>query len=139
MIIKRFQMMDKLLETLNTYKNYQEEEFLSNITIQLSTERALEICINICIDIGSHILVSIGNNNSESYKDIFVNLGKEQIISIPFAKKMSNMAGLRNILGHFYMEIDILKVYKLLQTDIDDFIKFKKEILRFLASSENPE
>ncbi len=130
-------MMDKLLETLKTYKNYQEEEFLSNFTIQLSTERALEICINICIDIGSHILVSIGNNNSESYKDIFINLGKEQIISIPFAKKMSNMAGFRNILGHFYMEIDIRRVYQLLQTEIDDFILFKKDILKFLASSVN--
>ncbi len=132
-------MMDKLLEALNSYKNYQEEEFLSNITIQLSTERAFEICINICIDIGSHILVSIGNNNSESYKDIFVNLGKEQIISIPFAKKMSNMAGFRNILGHFYMEIDISRVYQLLQTGLNDFILFKKEILRFLSSSENLE
>ncbi len=130
-------MMDKLLETLKTYKNYQEEEFLSNFTIQLSTERALEICINICIDIGSHILVSIGNNNSESYKDIFINLGKEQIISIPFAKKMSNMVGFRNILGHFYMEIDIRRVYQLLQTEIDDFILFKKDILKFLASSVN--
>ncbi|MHA1719877.1 MAG: type VII toxin-antitoxin system HepT family RNase toxin [Promethearchaeota archaeon] len=129
--------MDNLIETLNTYKNYQEDDFFSNTTIQLSTERALEICINICIDIRAHILTSIGNNNSNTYKDIFINLGKEQIISIPFAKKLSKMASFRNFLDHFYMELDVKRVYHFLQRNLDDFILYKKEILKFLASSDN--
>jgi uncharacterized protein YutE (UPF0331/DUF86 family) len=129
-IIKRFQRMDEMIEILKSYQTYPTKEFLSNRTIQLSTERAIEICINICIDIGAHILTSLGNNTSDSYGEIFTNLAKENIFPLEFANQMRKMVGFRNILGHIYMDIDYLKVFAVLHENITDFTQFKTYILQ---------
>jgi len=40
------------------------------------------------------------------------------------------MVRFRNLLGHFYLEIDNEIIYNILQNNLKDFISFKEAILR---------
>ncbi len=68
------------------------------------------------------------------YKDVFVVLKKEKIISSQLAQKFMAIAQFRNILVHDYVKIDLKKIYQYLQNDLDDFKKFIVAISKFLKN-----
>jgi len=127
-VLHRFKKMDELIQHLEEIKKKNKEEFLSNYLLYLSAQRALETCINICIDIGNHILSLNKNGKPETYSDIFNELSKLNIISKELEENLIKMTKFRNLLGHLYMDINNEKIYDILQTNIGDFNLFKKEI-----------
>jgi len=99
-IIKRFDKLDDLLQKLNEFKKISKERFLKDTTIQLSAQRALEVCVNICIDIGSHILSLNKNGTPETYSQIFEKLEALKIIDGKRKVNLVEMVKFRNLLGH---------------------------------------
>jgi len=127
-ILIRFKKMDELIQNLEEIKDKTKEEFLSNYLLYLSAQRALETCINICIDIGNHILSLNKNGKPETYSEIFIDLSKLNIISRELEDSFIKMVKFRNLLGHLYMEINNEKIYEILQENLTDFNLFKKQI-----------
>ena len=127
-VLSRFKKMDALIQNLEEIKRKTKNEFVSNYLLYLSTQRALETCINICIDIGNHILSLKKTATPETYSEIFVELAKLGIISKDLEDKLIDMTKFRNLLGHLYMDIDNEKIYKIIQEDLGDFNEFKKQI-----------
>lgn len=120
--------MDDLIQNLEEIKKKSKDEFTSNYLLYLSAQRALETCINICIDIGNHILSLNKNGSPETYSDIFVDLSELNIISKELEQTLIKMVKFRNLLGHLYMEIKNEKIYEILQENLNDFNLFKKQI-----------
>ena len=67
LILTRFNKLDQILENLRELKEIGKEVFVSNYKNYFSAQRALEISINICIDIGNHIVTL---NNKEKLEII---------------------------------------------------------------------
>ncbi|MDI6891768.1 MAG: DUF86 domain-containing protein [Actinomycetota bacterium] len=122
------------MEKLKPVSAVSLKEFLEDTVSQDITERNLQIAIQVCLDIGTHIISSLGLERPKDYKDVFSILGKEGIIPSQFASKIAPMAGFRNILVHDYIEIDLNKVYSHLQK-LEDFNRFAQYISEF-ASKE---
>ena len=129
-ILKRFKKMDSLIQNLKEIKKKEEEKFVSNYLLYLSAQRALETCINICIDIGNHILSLNKNGIPETYSEIFIELSKLGIIDKSLEEKLITMTKFRNLLGHLYMDIDNKKIYEILQENLEDFNEFKKQVFK---------
>ena len=58
------------------------------------------------------------------YKEIFTLLATHRVVSRPLARKLAAMAGMRNVLVHDYMELDLGLVYRTLRNDLGDFERF---------------
>jgi uncharacterized protein YutE (UPF0331/DUF86 family) len=113
---------------LNRLKTLSKREFLSDFKNYFSTQRALEIAINICIDIGAHIVSLNKPNKPETYSKIFTELFNLDVIGEDLCDKLTKMVKFRNLLGHFYMDVDNEIIYKILQNDLEDFKTFKDTI-----------
>ncbi len=124
----RFNKLDTLLENLRELKDLGKKEFLSNYKNYYTAQRALEICINICIDVGNHIVSLINKEKPESFTDIIKILAKRKIIDDNLETQLTKMVRFRNLLGHLYLEIDNEIIYNILQKNLDDFESFKKAI-----------
>ena len=118
------------MENLRELKEISKEEFLSNFKNYFTAQRALEISINICIDIGNHIVTLNDKEKPESFTDIMKILAKCEIINDELEAQFTKMVRFRNLLGHFYLEIDNEVIYNILQNNLGDFKAFKKAILR---------
>ncbi len=129
LILTRFNKLDKLLEYLSEIKTIEKKEFLSNYKNYFTAQRALEICINICIDIGNHIVSLTNKEKPETFTDIIKILAKHEIISPGLETQLTKMVRFRNLLGHLYLEIDNEIIYNILQVNLDDFSSFKKAVL----------
>ena len=82
-------------------------------------------------DIGSHLVAADGLGVPGSYADIFYLLSDAGIMPRPFADKMANLAGFRNLLVHDYTKVKPEKVYANLKR-LDDFHDFARYITAYL-------
>lgn len=132
-VIKRFEKLDAILKELKTARKIGKREFLSNFSKQMIVHRALVLSVNICIDIGTHIIAYNNKKTPETYSKIFQILKELNIIPERMEKKLIEMVGLRNLLGHLYMEIDNEIIYDIIQKEISIFSEFKKRIISNFA------
>ncbi|MEJ2567858.1 MAG: DUF86 domain-containing protein [candidate division WOR-3 bacterium] len=77
--------------------------------------------------------VEEGERNINNYTDIIRQLGETGIIPGEFAKSIEGMAGLRNILVHEYVSVDLDVIADILQRRLDDFEKFISLIRKYLS------
>ena len=132
LITKKINDLKNNLKILHDLKRIPFEKISESLKEPWTVFYGLQISIQIVIDIGNHILASIGENQIEDYADIIDKLGKLEIIPVDFAKKIKGMPGLRNILVHEYGIIDIKRIYNILQNnlgDFEDFIFYTKKYL----------
>ncbi len=122
--ISKLQELERYIDQLKKFQKYQYDEIENDLEKIWAIEHGLQICIQVVMDIGNHILASIGENQVEDYTDIIDKLGKCKIIPPQFANKIRGMAGFRNILVHRYAEVDLKTVYDLLQNRLDDFMQY---------------
>ena len=92
----------------------------------------LQIAVQHVIDIGNHILSGQNLAAPTDYKETLLELGRNKVIPMPFAEKISGMAGLRNVIVHRYLGVDPEKVFNAVHNDLDDFKIFSDYIYDYL-------
>ena len=127
-IITMLKTIEQNYIVLHQHKNVGAKEIAKNKSLQWSIERGLQVTIQAILDIGSHILSEKKANGWKTYKEIPIKLNELGIITKGLAKKISLMAGLRNILVHEYLEVDPNEIAKILKTNLEDFKKFVVQI-----------
>jgi len=132
-IQKRLKILEQALEELENLRKDSLEDIQNSLEKQWAVEHGLQLAIQTLLDIGSHILVEEGERDINNYTDIIRQLGEMGIISREFAKSIEGMAGLRNILVHEYVDVDLGVIFKILQQRLEDFEKFISFIREYLS------
>jgi uncharacterized protein YutE (UPF0331/DUF86 family) len=131
-IYKHIGELRKIVNELSSFESYTLHDLEIDIGKQWQIERGLQLAIQNLLDIGSHILSALGKNNIETYTDIIDKLAQEKILPPDFTLKIRGMAGLRNILVHDYLDVDIGRIYKIFQDQLEDFKTFCRLIIEYL-------
>jgi uncharacterized protein YutE (UPF0331/DUF86 family) len=134
-IEQHIQNMEEALTELGKYGNISFEEFQRDLSLRWIVEKGLEILIQNLLDIGAHLLASQIKNDWEDYGEVILKLGKHRVIPQAFSDKIKGMAGLRNILIHQDLKIDLDKLFDYLKYRLEDFVLFIKYIRAYQKSS----
>lgn len=132
LVLRKFAELEEYLRQIGDYSNISVKEYLENWKVQRIVERTLQMMIEICVDIASHIVSDAGYRVPKSYGDTFRVLHENKIISQSLFGKMEKMAKFRNIVIHQYSKVDAEIVVNILKRDLDDFLDFKKAIIKLL-------
>jgi uncharacterized protein YutE (UPF0331/DUF86 family) len=130
-IEQHVQNMEEALAQLRKYQNIPYEDFKRDLGLKWIVEKGLEILVQNLLDIGAHILSSELKNDWEDYGEIISKLGIHGVIPPEFSEQIKGMAGLRNILVHEYLKIDVAKLIDYLKHRLGDFIQFIKYIQEY--------
>jgi uncharacterized protein YutE (UPF0331/DUF86 family) len=90
------------------------------------------VSIECVIDICGLVVAGLRLGLPSEEDDLFEKLAQAGIISGTMRETLRGMKGFRNILVHEYGGVDDRIVYGALQTKLDDFERFKREILQTL-------
>lgn len=71
----------------------------------------LQVAIESCIDLGSHIIATHRLRAPRDYRDTFAVLGEANVIPQDFVSRLQDMASFRNRLVHLYSEVDARRVH----------------------------
>ncbi|MCD5402030.1 DUF86 domain-containing protein [candidate division NPL-UPA2 bacterium] len=124
--------MQRNIDRLKEKSSLPWEQFQNNLDAQDIILHNLQLAIQICLDIGNHIIADESWEVPSSLGNIFQILSRHKAISPDMADTMAFMAGFRNILIHKYEEIDLKKVYDILTHRLNDFEDFSREIIKYL-------
>lgn len=109
-----------------------EEEYQSSLIKRRACEKTVELAIESLIDVCS-MLISAQKLGIPSDEDnIFDILANKKVISPLLKKKLIEMKGFRNIIVHKYGDVDDRIAYNSISSDLEDFDKFKKEVLNYM-------
>lgn len=137
LIIDRIDIIQKCVERLKKMKGMSQGKFVLEDNFAIA-EHNLRRALEAAFDIGSHILSRIPHIQISTYKEIAQKLGEYKIVSKRFAEnKLTEMAGYRNRLTHFYFDVTPREMHTIIQEDLGDFDKFLKYIKMFLSTQKN--
>ncbi len=136
---ENLKQIEEALFNLRRHGSCSFKQFSSDLDTQWIVERGFEVIIQSMLDIGAHILSSRAINGWNEYREIFLQLGRHRILPQRFAKKISGMAGLRNLLVHEYRRLDLRKIHSHLKRDLGDIERFVKHIRAYLKKEPHHE
>ena len=133
-ILSLLSNLDVYLKEFERYLPQNFKEYDNNIEKQRFCERTLQLSIEICIDVSNIILKELKLGLPSGEENVFEKLCKEKIISTKITNKLKDMKKFRNVLIHRYTDVINKLVYDHATKEKDDFLSFKKEILKFIKN-----
>lgn len=134
---ERLKKLEEQLALLRELQSVPSEQFIANPRDHVYALHLLQTAIQTIIDIGTHLVASLNLGRLEEYRDVARLLAQEKIISENLRPKIEKMIGLRNLIIHEYLRIDIGKLYQVLQHNLEDLAQFARHITDFLEQSQD--
>ncbi len=135
-------MSDKLIlleenikELFDLKEKVSFEDIKKNKPDEWSIRYGLFESIQIVIDIACHIVSKYNLGNPKSYAECIEILESEKYIDSTLSGKLKGMIGFRNILIHDYIQIELKKLYGMLN-NIDDFKNFISAIKQYIIDED---
>jgi uncharacterized protein YutE (UPF0331/DUF86 family) len=134
LILRKLSELDEYFKQIKEYEEITVLQYSDDWKIQRIIERTLQMMIETCVDIASHIIADKGYRVPKSYSDAFKVLLDEKIVSSRLFDVLQKMAKFRNIVVHHYDKVDAEIVVGILKKDLIDFTSYKDAIISFLKS-----
>jgi len=96
---------------------------------RLAAQRAIQLAIQICVDIGAHLIAELGLRMPDDYWGVFAVLREPLGLAPELVEGLSAAAGMRNVLVHVYLKVDDDKVWDALG-HLDDLREFAAAVKR---------
>ncbi len=104
------------------------EDLENNIDKQDIIILNLQRAVQICVDIGNHILLDYDTETPTTMAETFKKLAQNKLISQNTSENLSHAVGFRNIAVHQYEDLDCKIIYAIITSHLDDFKSFAEEI-----------
>ena len=139
LILRKLSELDEYYRQIKEYEKITVAQYSDDWKIQRIIERTLQMMIETCVDIASHIIADQEYRVPKSYSDTFKILYEEKIVSEHLHNALVKMAKFRNIVVHHYDNVDAEIVIGILRKDLRDFTSYKDAIISFLKSDPENE
>lgn len=96
----------------------------------------LERAVQLCVDMGSHILVDTADAAAGSMASVFALLAKNGAIPDDLAASLARAVGFRNVAVHEYNELDWNIVYAIVTKRLVDFYAFGRIVMELAGGKE---
>ncbi len=123
-LTRLLKLLEEYLHDLRDAQQTTWDEFTDNKVIRRYIERTLQLAIESCLDIGSHIISDERFREPEDNEDIFAVLAENKVISKSQLSQLMKMAQFRNLIVHNYARIDPAIVYGILKERLGDLQDF---------------
>lgn len=131
-IVAKIAHIKRSIDRLKEKQGMNSKRFCSDRDIQDIVLLNLQVAIQGCIDIASHIISDENWGLPSSLAGLFDILCEKKVISNNTKEIMRSMVGFRNLIVHEYAELDMKKVYDVFNNRLSDFSNFLKEICIYL-------
>jgi len=134
LILRKLSELDDYYRQIKEYNKITVAQYSDDWKIQRIIERTLQMMIETCVDIASHIISDKEYRVPKSYSDTFKVLHEENIVISKLFNSLNKMTKFRNIIVHHYDSVDAEIVVGILKRDLKDFMGYKDAIISFLKS-----
>lgn len=138
LVNRKLVLLDRARAALLGYPIASLKQFKGSHLLQKAVEKTLQEMIEICMDVGKHIIADEGFGFPEDGKGIFRILEEKGVIRPRTAAVLMTMVGFRNLIVHLYETIDPETVYGIRRQRLKDFDLFTSDVRAFLKRRRRP-
>ena len=131
-VLRKLSELETYYGQIKEFADIIIDNYKNDWKTQRIVERTLQIMIETCTDIASHIISDRGMRPPTTYADTFRVLLENNIINSEMFATMEKMAKFRNVVVHQYEEVDAEIVIVILKRHLKDFDRFRDVILTYL-------
>lgn len=121
-ISARIGRLGPLLEELERIGAAGQDAYRGDFRSRLAAGHAIQLAVQICIDIGAHLIAELGLEAPSDYRGVFESL-RGAGLDDDLVSRLGDAAGMRNILVHDYLEVDDDEVWAAIGR-LDDLRQF---------------
>jgi uncharacterized protein YutE (UPF0331/DUF86 family) len=133
-ITPKLEKLQEYVTYLKGYQGHRLEDIKKDHTLQGAILHYLQLAIECVLDIGEILISGLKLKKPEQAREVLIILAENDIIPKDFAKSFSPIAGLRNILVHEYVDVDMDKVYGYLKNKLVDFDLYARKIAQYIKT-----
>ncbi|MDX9785241.1 MAG: DUF86 domain-containing protein [Desulfobacterales bacterium] len=135
LILRKLSELEEYLRQIQEFKYISISQYRKDWKIQRIIERTLQMMIETCADIASHIISDKKYRIPNSYVETFEVLYDNKLINKNLFETMKKMAKFRNVVVHHYDNVDAEIVVAILKKNLTDFTTYKTAIIQALKNS----
>ena len=127
------QMLDRLgveIDALRRLARLDAGELLRDDDLLAAVKYRFIVAIEVCIDVGRHVVASEGLRAPLDYADAFAVLADAGLLDPAIAAELRDTARFRNLLVHGYAKVDDTRVVEILRDRVDDLAAFRTALAR---------
>ncbi len=132
-VSERCARIQRYVNDLRAMSDISAESFKQNRERQYAVLHALQLAIEASIEIGTHICSADGLGVPSSYAETFDLLEQARVLSADLANSLRAMARFRNRIVHFYWEMNLDEVHRILSERLTDFDHYLAAIELYLS------
>ncbi len=121
---------------LRVWAGDSRDAFMASRERQYAVLHALQLAIEACIEVGTHICSADALGTPASYAETFDRLAQAGVLEEALAGDLRAMARFRNRVVHMYWDVDMDEVYTILTGRMHDFDRYLAAIERYLGPDE---
>jgi uncharacterized protein YutE (UPF0331/DUF86 family) len=125
LVLRKLSDLEQYVAQVSEYRNISTEEYREDWRSQRIIERTLQMAIEVCVDLASHVIADRGLPVPATYAEVFEVLGRAGLIDRELREAMVKMAGFRNVIVHEYARIDPDIVVDILRHHLGDLTRFR--------------
>ncbi len=125
--------LDAALSRLRRYAGRPIEALRDDPDALWAVERGLQICAQNALDIATHLVAGAGRD-APDYASAIDQLAELGVLAPEFSARFRAMAGFRNVLVHGYLDVDLVRVHRVLEDHLDDFREFAQRVEAYLET-----
>jgi len=128
----RLDALESYLAELRTFGGRTREEFVREPALHHLAERYLQLACECVLDVTHHVISDQGYRQPVSYKDAVEVLQEEGVLEEELTERLKKWMGFRNVLVHFYLNVDHGRSYDAIRDDLGDFHAFARQVAHLL-------
>lgn len=123
--------LQRALDRLKERQPASFEAFQGDMDLQDIVLHNLQVAIQGCIDMASHVVTDERWEVPQSSSELFRVLKQHRVIGPELSEQMASLVKLRNELVHEYAHVHLDWVYRALQEGLQQIEEFRRQICQF--------
>jgi uncharacterized protein YutE (UPF0331/DUF86 family) len=132
---ERLRLLRDLLADLDHIGEVTTQRLNEDRIVRHAVERIITQLVDLSVSINSHVAAAVLGRAPTTYRESFDAAAEAGAIPASLAAELAPSAGLRNILTHEYVAVDLVLVAKALPIAHAAFGRYVVEVARFLGGS----
>ena len=131
-VLNKLENLRRCVARVETKAAASLNDLIDDVDVQDIIVLNLERAVQVCVDIGLHLVSDIEVPVPDCMSETFRTLAKVEIIRPDLAEHLSKAVGFRNTAVHAYQDINWAIVYRIVHDRLDDFREYARQVLAFV-------
>ncbi len=135
LVLRKLADLAQYVSQASEYTELRAEDYRRDWRTQRIVDRTLQLAIEVCADVASHLISDRGLRPPGTYADAFEVLREAGLLEPRLGDSLVRMARFRNLLVHDYARIDPEIVVRILRENLGDLADFGRAAATWIESS----